>query len=349
MKKVLYTFLIIAVMTTAVSTMFAGNPDRQGEAGAYELLMVPYAKMAGLHAMTTANITGVESIRLNPAGLSGVENMEVSLNSGLYLQGTGITMSAAGFAKKIGENSAFGFSFMALNFGDIEVRTTDQPGGTGFNYSPSFFNIGLSYSHTFENKVTVGVTVRGISEATRDVSAFAAAFDAGVQYVAGEMDNFKFGISLRNIGSKMKFSGEALNAPADSPNGGYELTLSQRSAGFELPSQLNIGGSYDFLFGKSRLTVVGNFTSNSFARDQLGGGLEFSLNNIFMLRGGYKVDLGDALVEEQSIYSGLSAGASIVIPVSKKEDRRSNISIDYAYRQTTKWNATHNIGLRFGL
>ena len=87
----------------------------------------------------------------------------------------------------------------------------------------------------------------------------------------------------------------------------------------------------------------------SFARDQLGGGLEFSLNNIFMLRGGYKVDLGDALVEEQSIYSGLSAGASIVIPVSKKEDRRSNISIDYAYRQTTKWNATHNIGLRFGL
>jgi len=348
MKKVLYTFLVIAFLSTAALNVFAGNPDRQGEAGAYELLMVPYARMAGLHSLTTSNISGVEAIRLNPAGLSGVGGMEVSLSSGIYLQGTGINMSAAGFAKKVGENSAFGFSLMSLSFGDIEVRTTDQPEGTGFNYSPGFFNLGLSYAHTFANKVSVGMTVRGVSESTSDVSAFGFSLDAGVQYVSGEMDNFKFGISLRNIGSKMKFGGEALNAPADSPNGGYELTLSQRSAGFELPSQLNIGGSYDFHFGKSRLTALANFTSNSFSRDQVGGGLEFSLNNRFMLRGGYKVDLGNVLVEEQSVYSGLSAGATVVIPVSKKEGNNSKISIDYAYRATTKWNATHNLGLRLG-
>ena len=349
MKKVLYTFLVIAFLSTAMTNVFAGNPDRQGEAGAYELLMIPYAKMAGLHALTTSCVSGVEAIRLNPAGLGRIENMEISLSSGIYLQGTGINMSAAGYAKKLGENSAFGFSLMSLNFGDIEVRTTDQPEGTGFNYSPGFFNLGLSYAHTFANKVSVGMTVRGVSESTSDVSAFAFALDAGVQYVSGEMDNFKFGISLKNIGSKMKFGGEALNSPADSPNGGYQLTLSQRSAGFDLPSQLNIGGSYDFYFGKSRLSAVASFTSNSFARDQVGGGLEFSLNDRFVLRSGYKVDLGDVAVEEQPIYSGLSVGATVKVPVSKKEGNKSNIAIDYAYRQTTKWNATHNVGVRIGL
>ncbi len=350
MNKVLYTFLVMAFLCTATTGVFAGNPDRQGEAGAYELLMVPYARMAGLHAITTSNISGVEAIRLNPAGISGVQNMEVSLSSGIYLQGTGINMSAAGFVKKMGNNSAFGFSLMSLSFGDIQVRTTDQPEGTGYDYSPGFFNLGLTYSHTFENKVSVGLTVRGISESTSDVSAFGFALDAGVQYVSGEMDNFRFGISLRNIGSKMRFGGEALNAPADSPSGGYQLTLSQRSAGFELPSQLNIGASYDFYFGKSRLTAVTNFASNSFARDQVGGGLEFSLNKMFMLRAAYKVDLGDIAVEEQSVYSGLSAGASVVIPFGKKkEGRNSSLAIDYAYRQTTKWNATHNLGVRIGL
>ena len=34
---------------------------------------------------------------------------------------------------------------------------------------------------------------------------FGWAIDAGVQYVSGEKDNFKLGISLRNIGSPMQF------------------------------------------------------------------------------------------------------------------------------------------------
>jgi len=352
MNKLLYSIFLIAVliMGTVVDSQ-AGNPDRQGEAGAYELLMVPYARTAGLHLMNTAFISGVESIRLNVAGLARINKTEVTLGSTQYLKGTGITMSALGLAQKAGKNGAFGFSLMALNFGDIPVTTSLQPEGTGSIFSPSFFNLGVSYSHIFENKISVGVTVRVISESLADVTASAVALDAGVQYVTGPQENFKFGISLRNVGSRMSFGGEGLSQQLKTASFDQEFPISfdNRSAAFELPSVLNIGISYDFYASeKHRLTVLGNFTANSFSEDQLGGGVEYSLDDLFMIRGAYKYDFGSGDPITEPIYTGLSAGASVGIPFSK-ENKNVRMSIDYAYRQTKIWDGTHNIGVRINI
>lgn len=350
MNKIIYSIVFLLVLGGLTTEVHAGNPDRQGEAGAYELLMIPYAKMAGLHAMTTANISGVEAMRLNPAGIARINTTEFSFSNARYLSGTGINMNSFGVARKVGKSGTFGFSLMALDFGDIPVTTTDQPEGTGTTFSPSFFNLGLAYAHTFENKVSVGITLRGVSESTADITAFAFAVDAGVQYVTGEDDNFKFGISLRNVGGKMKFSGEGLNE-VNNVAGGYQITLAQRSAGYELPSMLNIGASYDILFGSTgRLTVLGNFTSNSFSQDQIGGGLEFSLKDMFMVRGGYKYEMqtGAPTEAEQPLYTGLSAGATVAVPLSK-EKKNTRLSIDYAYRQTKIFGGTHNFGVRLAL
>lgn len=77
------------------------------------------------------------------------------------------------------------FSISSLSFGDIEVTTSDQPEGTGGTYSPNFFNIGLGYSYMYANKISVGLLVRGVSEALPDITAFGFSIDAGVQYVSG--------------------------------------------------------------------------------------------------------------------------------------------------------------------
>lgn len=221
----------------------------------------------------------------------------------------------------MGEHGAFGITLMAMDFGDIEVTTTGAPEGTGAKFSPNFFNLGLSYSHTFDKKVSVGILVRGISENIADVGAFGFAIDAGVQYVAGEKDNFKFGISLRNMGSPMKFNGEGLSFPTPAPGGtnGGVITVQQRPAGFELPSMLNIGASYDFLGGtQHRFTVLGNFTANSFSVDNLGAGLEYSFKEMFMLRAGYRYELGIPPSDPQhSLYTGFSGGVTIEVPTKR--------------------------------
>ena len=343
------SFLYIALLLSSV-LLWGGNPDRQGAAGAYELLMNPWARSAGLHTLTTAHIRGVEAMRLNVAGLSRIRRTEVMLGHARYLEGTDIRMNAIGISQKVGENGAFGLSIMALDFGEIPVTTTALPEGTGATYSPNFFHLGLGYAHTFENKVSVGVLFRGISESTADVGALGFAIDAGIQYVTGPKDNFKFGISLRNVGSKMSFNGEGLTYQAPNPDNGDNLTIEIRSAPFEIPSMLNIGMGYDFWSKNElhRITGVANFTSNSFSRDQLGAGIEYTFKEQFSLRGGYKIDL-DSRVESDppSVYTGLSAGVSIEVPFNADKDSR--FGIDYAYRASQPFNGTHNLSLRISI
>jgi hypothetical protein len=330
------------------SLAFAGNPDRQGEAGAYELLMLPWARSAGLHAMNTSNVSGVEAMRINVAGLSRINSTEIVVANGQYLVPSGVAMNGLGLSQRVGENGALGVSLMALDFGDIPVTTVNNPEGTGGTFSPSFFNLGVGYSYTFDKKISVGALFRGISQSIADLNAFGFALDAGVQYVTGPRDNFKFGISLRNVGGRMDFGGEGLADIAVNEED-QQLRYDIQAATFELPSMLNIGVSYDFYFAESfRLTAMGNFRANSFSRDQLGGAVEFAFNEWFMLRAGYQYDMGiTANAVDANAYSGLAGGISFDVPLKKGGDQK--LGIDYAYRASDPFSGTHNFGLRVSL
>ncbi len=344
-------FYLVILLLAIAQISFAGNPDRQGEAGATQLLLNPWARSAGLSAMTTANIAGVEALRLNVAGLVRAPGRTQIMGShARYFEGTGVAMNALGLAQKVGSSGAFGVSIMTMDFGDIPVTTEDFPDGTGATFSPLFFNMAISYAHEFENKVSVGLAVRIVSEGLANVNANGIGIDAGVQYVTGDNDEFKFGISLRNVGTPMKYKGDGLTQSLQSPNPDVDGDLSffTRSNQFDMPSLLNIGASYDFIINpKHRITLVGNFTSNTFYEDQIGGGVEYVFNDMFMLRGGYKYELDTDAEVQQSVYNGVSAGASVQVPFNK--EKGSNFGIDYAYRHTNLWSGTHNISIRFDL
>jgi hypothetical protein len=342
--------IFVFIGLVSISHVFAGNPDRQGEAGAGELLFNPWARSAGLHSLGTSSVVGVDAMRINVAGIGRVTGSEVVLGNARLYEGSDLQLNALGFVTKIGESGALGISLNSVDFGDIPVTTVGQPEGTGGTYSPSFFNLGIGYSYTYDNKISVGVLFRGISEALPDLSAFGFALDAGVQYVTGEKDNFRLGIALRNIGSPLKFEGEGLSFEVDAPNGDgdYKITFESRSEDFELPSTLNIGVSYDYYFDEElMLRGVTNFTSNSFSRDQIGVGLEFSFRKLVVFRAAYKKEMGTVDASAKNIYSGIAGGASIQIPLKKSGDKQ--LGIDYAYRATDPFEGTHNFGLRMTL
>jgi opacity protein-like surface antigen len=353
MLKYFYTLLVLMLLAPSTALM-AGNPDRQGEAGAGQLLLNPWARSSGLHSMSTAFVSGVEAMQINVAGLARIKTTQVYLGHTRYLQGTDIGLNAVGVAQKVGKSGAIGISIMAVDVGDILVTTTNQPDPTkeGVTFSPSLFNMGLSYAHMFENKVTVGVTFRFVSESTDLVSANSFAIDAGVQYVTGPQDNFKIGIALRNVGAPMTYKGDGFTSAAGSPNPDldYNLTYALRAQRAELPSLVNIGISYDFIFNpQNRLTFVSNFTANSFSQDQIGAGLEYAFNNMFMLRGGYRYEFGSTANDgvEGPVETGIAAGFSFQVPLKKKSER--TFAIDYAYRHTKLWDGSHSLGIRFDL
>lgn len=354
--KVKRLFTIICFLAGTILG-FAGNPDRQGSAGAGELLINPWARSAGLHTINTSGISGIEATRLNVAGLANVQNLEIGYSHGRYLVGTGTSTNTLGLAKKIGKNGVFGLDFMTVNFGDIPVTTVSFPEGTGANFNVAWTNIGLSYAHTFLNeeslgKVSVGLGVRLVMESIPGISASGIAFDAGVQYSNGEKDNFKLGLALRNLGTPMRFRGEGFTVTRPNPDvTNVNLAYDQRSANYELPVVLNIGTSYDLYFidDALRVTPMVNFTSNSFSRDQIGAGVEISaLKDVLQVRVAYKGEIQSTTeVIKEDVYSGLAFGATANLTVNK--ETKSKIALDYAYMASKVWSGTHNIGVRINL
>ena len=351
-KKILIILFIIH-HSSFIIHVAAGNPDRQGQAGAYELLLNPWARTIGVHLTNTAYVTGVEAMNLNIAGLGRTKDMEIGVGHSILFQGSGLGINAVGFATKIGKG-VFGVSLNSLNFGKIPVTTTALPEGTGATYSPTFFNVALGYAHQFDEKISVGISVRFINEALADVSASGFSIDAGVQYATGTTEfpkRFQFGVSLRNIGSPMQFSGQGLNdqVSVTSTASPYNIRVSRNAASFELPSQLIIGASYDIMpQEKTKLMASANFTSNAFSRDEIGAALIFSVNDLFVVRGAYRYEIGVVSSDvNHSVYTGPSMGFTVNLPTAKDSGR--TFSIDYGYLFSNPWGGTHNIAVRLNL
>lgn len=351
MKKL----LVALSFCLATVSVWAGNKDRAGQAGAYELLINPWARSTGWNGLNTANVRGLEALNQNAAGLAFATRTEILFAHTRYLVGTDISVNAFGFAQPLGKSGGvLGVDVMAMSFGEIPITTTAQPEGGLGTYKPQFVNIALSYAKAFSNSIYGGVVIRGISESASDISATGLAVDAGIQYQTGTQTDptkVKFGIALRNIGSPMRFRGDAISFKGDEPEGDYILTLETRTQQFELPSMLMIGGSYDFRFGAgegnartNRLTVVGNFTSNSFYRDQIGGGLEYAFKEQFMLRGGYNYQGGlTSETDRTTAFTGISGGVTVEVPLKKNGP---SLGLDYSYRTSNPFGGTHTLGVR---
>jgi hypothetical protein len=342
-KQIISLFLACSVLPA-----LAGNPDRAGSAGASHLLVNPWTRSAGLASANMASVNGIEATFLNVAGLAFVKKTELQFCNNQYLIGTGIQVNSFGFGQRVGESGAFGLTVSNMSFGEIEITEEDLPEGNIGTFSPSFTNIGVSYAKGFSNSIYGGLTVRLISEAIYNVRSQGVSFDAGVRYVTGEKDNVRFGISLRNVGPPLRYSGDGLAITADIQSNGQSVTLNRRSEKYEMPSLVNVGFAYDFFFGeKVKLTTDLQFTSNSFTKDQFGLGAQLGFRDRFILRAGYLWENGLTTEENRTTaFTGPSAGLTVQLPVGANE---TLFGLDYSYRVTNPFGGVHSIGLRIAL
>ena len=347
--------LSFIMFSTAIScaTVTAGNKDRSGQAGGAALLINPWARSTGWGGANTANATGLEALSLNVAGTAFTKKTEVIFAHTNWLNVSGsidsdITINSFGLTQRVGETGVLGLSVMSMNFGNIMITSVDKPEGGLGNYSPNYSIIALSYAKEFSNSIYGGLAVKVLSEKTSNVGATGVCVDAGVRYVTGEKDRIKFGIALRNVGPPMQFKGDGLSFRTPSPTGNSSLTVNQRTLPYELPSMVNIGGSYDFWLTEDHtITVAGNFSSNSFTKDQFLLGLEYGFKKYFMLRGGYMHEKGIRTVSDRTTpFTGPAAGVTFELPLN---DKGTTFGLDYSYRTTNPFNGVHSIGARINL
>ena len=344
----------VVLMGLSAPQAFAGNKDRSGQAGASELLINPWAASSGWGNAGMSMVHGVDALFGNVAGITSCRTLDANFSHTWWLQGIGndTRISSAGVLARVGESSVLGLSFMSFSIGEIEINTTQNPDGGLGTFKPNLMNINLAFAKSFSNSISGGFNLKIISESIKDMSGVGVALDAAIQYVTGPYDNIHFGVTLKNIGPTMKFSGDGLSLRVFMDNtSNQQFTMVQRVDDFELPTQLSIAAAYDFLFAENRITIAGNFASNSFTNDQFTLGLEYGFKEILLLRAGYTYEKGiwsKNIVEDpdcMNINRGLSAGLSVQVPLTKKEDG-VKLAIDYSYRDTFVFNGTHSVGAR---
>lgn len=351
MKRI-YKISAIVILIFTLLPVFqiqAGNEDRSGQAGASELLINPWSRSSGWGGVNSASVHGLEAIYMNVAGTAFTNKTELIFSRTSWLKGSGVNISNFGLSQRVGETGVLSFSVMSMSFGELLITTVDLPEGGIGTFSPNLMNLSISYAKAFSNSIYGGVTFKIISESISDVSAQGIAIDAGIQYVTGEAENIKFGISMKNVGPRLKFKGDGLSFRGFIPGNDNQFTVEQRSADFELPSLINIGAAYDFNINEShKLTAAGNFTSNSFTKDQYILGLEYGFKGYLMLRAGYAYEKGITdKAERTTAYTGPCGGFTVEVPLNK--EKGSSFGLDYSYRASDPFQGTHSIGARINL
>ncbi len=335
--------LAVAVASTAA---FAGNPQRAGSAGASELLINPWAGSSGFANSNVASARGLEASFMNIAGIAFTDGTEVAFSNTQWLVGADISVNSGGIAQRVSDGGVMSLSIQSFDYGEWEITTEDLPDGGAGTISPSAIVFGLGYAQKFTDNIYGGINVKVFNSNISNLNATGVGIDAGVQYVAGELDEFKFGVTLKNVGPAFGYNGDGLDIALPVPQGGYTQSFQSRSAEFELPTQLAIGGSYDWNIEEEihRLTINAAFVSNSFEKDNYLIGLEYGFRSWLGVRLGYRINDNRADDRVTTALTGPTAGITFNAPFGN-----TNFRFDYAYRMTNQFNGIHTIGAAISL
>lgn len=337
------------------STAMAGNPDRGGQASGTQLLINGWARSSGMGWAYQSHVRGIESMYMNLGGLALTEKTDFIFARTNWLRGTGININNLGFAQNLGNDNAIGLAISSIDMGEIPITTVEQPDGGLGSYSPRFTNLGLGYGKKFTERITGGVLLRVFSETASNTKMQGVAFDAGIQYKTSfkTADDTHFGVSIKNIGPDVKYSGDGISTKVLNPKNNQEVTMNQRVAKYNIPALINIGGAYDIVLDKTqntnfnKLTAAANFTYNSFSLNQLTLGLEYNYKSMFMLRAGYAYEDGIMKYEtRRSANTGIMGGVTFELPFGTNGNR---FALDYSYRDSNPFTGSHAIGVKLAL
>jgi hypothetical protein len=343
--------VLLAGATVCSLLANAGNEDRVGSAGASQLLVNPWARSSAAGDAGVASVNGLEASFVNIAGLAFADKTQIKFNYSNWMGSAGIAFNSAGIAQRVSESAVISVSVQSMNYGDIQITTVANPEGNIGFFSPrsNVFNVG--YAKAFSSSIYGGINFKVISESISNLKANGVALDAGIRYVTGEQDQIKFGIALKNVGPVMRFKGDGLAQQVTYVSTSFNGSLEQRSATFEMPSLLSIGGSYDFIFNENNKLNLGlAFTANSFSYDQFRLGLDYGMTGekvAFNLRGGFVYERGLLSAENRSnALVGPTAGFSLDALVGKN---KSALGIEYTSRFAGVFGIIHTIGATINL
>ncbi|MBN1996127.1 PorV/PorQ family protein [candidate division KSB1 bacterium] len=320
MKKILYTLLLMMMSTGA----FAQVISKAGSSVLTFLKIDTGARQVGMGGASVANTENAMAMYWNPAGIARLTSRNAVFNHIDWI--ADVSLNFVGIAIPLGRVGTIGIAGSFLSMDPIEKTTVDYPNGTGETFDAGNYAFGFTYANSLTDRFCLGGTVKIVNENIYNCSATGVAFDIGTLFTT-RFDGLQMGMSISNFGTKMQMNGRDLltRVDIDPKRSGNNETINTvlKTEKYDLPLFFRLGFSYDVLkgFAGSNLILAIDALHPSDDVEYVNVGCEYSLNNMFFLRSGYK-----SMFARES-EEGVSFGGGVQIPLFKYV-----IQIDYGYR-----------------
>ncbi|MBM3240425.1 PorV/PorQ family protein [Candidatus Poribacteria bacterium] len=348
--------LFVLLATFVPSAVGAEIHEEAGTTGAAFLKIEAGSRPASMGGAFAGLADDANAVFYNPAGLTSIVDRELTAMQNFWF--AGINNESISYVQRLGDG-AFGLSFLGA-FAKIDERAepTEDPIRT---FTASSFAVGLSYGHELIKNVSLGGTIKFLSQQFDIEDWTGVAGDVGVLLGSNRL---RVGASIQNLGTlRSKIEEESLDEslPLNIRVGGaFHLIVSEPSAAKE-PVARNEANSTQT--GETKpsvdeantlekqespsepiiqsepepiLTIVADVNIPKSGYPVVHLGLENWFHDILALRVGYSFSQGDNT--NRGITAGLGLRAWGTAPLEN-----INFQFDYAFAPNREVGDTHRI------
>ncbi len=336
--KIYTFFLVISFFVLMSSVLF--SQSKTGTTIGQFLKIEPSSRIAAI-GNAGASLGGeVTSMFYNPASLGRISGSDVQFTFNKWLADISYNYAAAGVnLEGIG---TFALVATVLNSGEMDVRTVEQPLGTGERFTVKNMAFGLGYGLMVTDRVSVGMQVNYITETIWHSSISTFGLNLGVQYQILD-EGLTVGASLSNFGADASYDGRDLYLNYDFDPKKYgdndRLPAELRTGSFGLPVIFRAGISYLFTFSDNyNLLIAADAMHPNDNSESINIGGELNLLQYVFIRGGYRnLFLAD-------LEGGLVLGAGFKVDFTGSY----NVRFDYAYADYGRLAEAHRLTIGIG-
>lgn len=349
MQTMTRRFLAVALCCVLAGTVHAqsfgdapprGTITKAGTTAGQFLKIGVGARAIALGSTFAAEANDLSALYWNPGGLARMPGSQAQLAFTEYAADISYGYTAVGL--NLGNMGTMAVSLLSLNSGDMMVRTTDQPEGTGEQFNVQNLALQLSYARALTDRFSIGATGKYIREQIWHSSANAFAFDVGLLYTT-PYDRLRLGAAMTNFGPKMRMSGRDIifsTDPTPDQSGNVEIVNAEYLMdAYALPLLFRLGVAFDAVRTPDhRLVLLTDAAHPSDNYQYLNVGSEYRFRDLIALRGGYRNLFSEETEHSYTLGGGLNVRVSPTL----------RVQVDYAYAPLGRLGDTHWYTLNLG-
>lgn len=329
-----------ALLALALAGPPAAAQTNTGTTIAQFLLIEPDARIAGLGNAGVTMYEGLRAVYYNPAAIGRVTTLEAVFSHNAWI--ADITYDWVGVAVPLGERGTVYATVTALNSGDMDVRTVEQPLGTGERFRVSDIAIALGYGRQVSQRFAAGGQVNLAQETIWHTSATTVTFNVGTFYRVSE-NGLRIGSSLSNFGTRGSFAGRDLRFTYDNipgQNGDNSTLPGERfTDSFAVPVLFRVGLGYPVrLNDANRLMLVADAFHPNDNSESVSLGAEYALKDLVAVRAGWQ----NLFLRDSEV--GLTLGAGM-----RARFEATQYRVDYAWADQGRLGSSHRLTVAVGL